>query len=106
MFAGIFTTCGINATHRTQCTAGGLGPNPNEWDCLNAGCCYDEWAPQGALSCYAGSAPVSVTFPVSPAAPNTCFNSVDFLGNQQGQTCADANGMVTVQATDRPVYLL
>ena len=102
-YRGVQTTCTIAGPDRTLCV--GAPSGANETVCAAAGCCYDEWGAAGAQTCYNGAPPLSVTFPSSYAQMGACYSVTDMMGRASGQACVNGQGLLTVNATDRPVYL-
>jgi len=80
-------------------------------ECVGArGCCWDGSAHPSGPQCFFGEdgrvgGPVTVTFPIAPAADDACFDMRDVYGYDRGRACA-AGGAISVTATDGPMYLL
>jgi hypothetical protein len=89
---------------RADCGYSGISPA----QCAQRRCCWDA-APGAGPQCYAGQpvAGVPVSFAAPPGAPGDCWVGVDVLGQPlvPQQVCAVA-GVVTVQLSDGPLYLL
>ena len=73
--------------------------------CLARGCCFSELAPPpGEPQCFTGLAPLAVTF-VAPR-PEICLGVVDVFGYSRGNVCSLPSGLLTINVTDGPAYLL
>lgn len=92
---------------RTDCGFRGIDKNT----CVNTrGCCWDSSPSPSGPQCFFAAdgrvgGPVTITFPVAPAAADACFAARDVYGFDRGRVCAQG-GSVTVTATDGPLYLL
>ena len=80
-------------------------------ECVDTrGCCWDSSPNPSGPQCFFGEdgrvgGPLTVTFPVAPAADDACFAVRDVFGFDRGRVCASA-GSISVTATDGPMYLL
>jgi len=92
---------------RTDCGFSGI----SESECVGTrGCCWDASPHPSGPQCFFSAdgrvgGPVTITFPVAPAAADECFAVRDVFGFDRGKVCAEG-GSVSVTATDGPLYLL
>ena len=76
-------------------------------DCDGWRCCWDPSPPKGASQCFFGiPIPAAVSFAVAPALANHCWSVFDTFGAAAGHACASAASIVSVSASEGPVYLL
>lgn len=96
------TTC-TNPTNRTDCGFYGI----TESECLARGCCFAEveypWNPP---QCYFGTPPTRVSIALPRNVPaDACFTQLDYLGGAWPPVCA-STGLLSINVTDGPTYLL
>jgi hypothetical protein len=90
---------------RTPC-----GTADDVFSCMKAGCCFDEGVPDGEARCFQEpfyDDPLRVSFSLPPTISlNACFSVIDTWGNEgEAQYCAE-DGVLLVNVTDGPVYLI
>jgi len=71
--------------------------------CTSRGCCWDQNSGNNGPQCFFHEATGS--FEISFITSESCFSTTDTFGFNRGQVCA-SNGMITLNVTDGPVYLL
>lgn len=106
-----------NATNQTCVDPSAPGPRSDcgfygidQNTCVNTRrCCWDPSPDPAGPQCYFGP-PVSppgvpVSFAVWPAPSDQCWSVVGTFGDDQGSVCA-VDGVVALNVTDAPIYLL
>ena len=105
----VWTNISICAAEGPRTPCPGVAPSCDLFGCIKAGCCYDEAAPAGEAMCFLQPFffdPLRASFALPASVDQSaCFSTVDTWGNAGGQFCAAA-GVLTVNVTDGPLYLL
>jgi hypothetical protein len=92
-------SCALADVDKEDCGFYGISKD----QCEARGCCFQDPFVSGP-QCYHHSPRGPVPLQVRTV-PGRCFNVVDVLGESQVPVCSGADGVLTVDASDSPVYV-